>query len=112
MPKVDKQELIKRFADFIKDDDRPESISLLDDITDTLEDSTDVSGYESRITELEDKITATEKEWRDKYISRFGDYSKDVTPSTDPEPVESVVDTGANDESIEPPTFEDIATEF
>lgn len=113
MPKVENKELISRLADLVKDDTRPEALSILEDVRDTLEDSTDISSYETRIQELEAKVVSTEKEWRDRYIERFKDYSSsDVTPSTATEQVESEVDNGANDDNVEPPSFEDIAKEF
>ena len=112
MPKVSKDDLIKRVSEFIKDDEREEGIKLLEDIADTLEDSTDVSSYETRIQELENQVKQVGDEWRARYIERFGTYNADVTPSTNPADEETEVDNGSNDESIDPPTFEDIATEF
>ena len=86
---------------------------ILEDVTDTLEDSTDVSEYVSRIEELENQVKQVGDEWRARYVERFGEYKDaDVTPSTKPESITSEVDEGANDETIDPPTFEDIATEF
>lgn len=108
MPKVSKEELLKKANSVIGENATEEGISLLEDIQDTIEDSTDISEYVKQIEELKQKVADTEKTWSERYRARFVDY----TPSTDPEPVKSEVDNGSNEEDIEPPSFEDIANEF
>lgn len=108
MPKVSKEELLKKANSVIGENATEEGISLLEDIQDTIEDTTDISEYVKQIEELKQKVADTEKTWSERYRARFTDY----TPSTDPEPLKTEVDNGSNEEDIEPPSFEDIATEF
>ena len=106
MPKLNKEEIIKKLSDYIGEDTSDGALSLLEDVTDTLEDSTDVSKYVSEIEELKNKIEETDTMWREKYKARFTDYTPDTSASN-----ESMVDTGDNseDEDIEPPTEEELA---
>ena len=106
MPKLNKEEIIKKLSDYIGEDTSDGALSLLEDVTDTLEDSADVSKYVSEIEELKNKIEETDTMWREKYKARFTDYTPDTSASN-----ESEVDTGDNpeDEDIEPPTEEEIA---
>ena len=87
MPKLNKEEIIKKLSDYIGEDTSDGALSLLEDVTDTLEDSADVSKYVSEIEELKNKIEETDTMWREKY--KAGDNSED--------------------EDIEPPTEEEIA---
>ena len=109
MAKVTKDELLKKFNDFIGENATDEALSIMEDISDSMEPGVDVSEFEIKISELEQKVTDTENAWREKYRNRF--MNNDVTPDTAPESVDSEVDNGSNDD-IEPPSFEDIAKEF
>ena len=108
MAKLTKEELLKKANAFIGDQATDEGVSLLEDIADTIEDTTDISEYVKRIEELEQKVSDTENTWREKYRARFLDF----TPDTKPEPIKDEVDNGANDDDIEPPSFEEIAAMF
>ena len=108
MPRVSKEDLLKKANSIIGDNPSDEALSLLEDISDTLEDNNDISEYTKKITELENKVATIDKEWRDKYRARFLDY----TPDTDAGAQKSEEDNGANDDDIEPPSFEDLAAEF
>lgn len=108
MAKVTKDELLKKFNDFIGENATDEALSIMEDISDSM-DGVDVSALQTTIDELNKKVTDVENEWREKYRQRF--MSSDVTPDTKADPVDSEVDTGANDE-VEPPSFEEIAEEF
>ena len=108
MAKLTKEELLKKANAFIGDQATDEGVSLLEDIADTIEDTTDISEYVKRIEELEQKVSDTENTWREKYRARF----LDSTPDTKPEPIKEEVDNGANDDDIEPPSFEEIAAMF
>ena len=108
MAKLTKEELLKKANAFIGDQATDEGVSLLEDIADTIEDTTDISEYVKRIEELEQKVSDTENTWREKYRARF----LDSTPDTKPEPVKDEVDNGGNDDDIEPPSFEEIAAMF
>ena len=109
MPRISKEDLIKKVSAYMGDDKGDEALSILEDISDSFEE-VDVSVYEDRITTLENEKAALDEAWRARYKERFE--SKDSTPSTDPEPESSELDNGSNDDDIEPPSFEDIATEF
>lgn len=108
MSRVSKEDLLKKANSVIGDNATEEGLSLLEDIADTIEDSSEIDSYIKQIEELKQKVADTEKTWSERYRARFTDY----TPSTDPEPKKKEVDNGANDDDIEPPSFEDIATEF
>lgn len=108
MAKLTKEELLKKANAFIGDQATDEGVSLLEDIADTIEDTTDISEYVKKIEELEQKVSDTENTWREKYRARF----LDSTPDTKPEPQKEEVDNGANDDDIEPPSFEEIAAMF
>lgn len=108
MPRLSKEDLLKKVNAFIGEEATDEGLSLLEDIADTIEELSDISEKDKRIQELEDRVKTIDSEWREKYRARFMDF----TPSTDPEGKESEVDNGANEDTIDPPSFEDIAAEF
>ena len=107
MPRVDKSELMKRVSGYIGEDNSDEALSLLEDIQDTIEDSSDVSSYVAEIEELKKKVEETETTWREKYKARFTDYTPDPSES-----VRTEVDSGANSEEddIEPPSEEELGS--
>lgn len=112
MPKLSKEDLLKKASDFIGDNTSDDAISLLEDLSDTLsEDTTDISGYVKEIEELKAKVVETETTWREKYKARFTDYTPATTSS---EGDKSEVDNGANssEDDLEPPTFDEIAENF
>lgn len=108
MAKLTKEELLKKANSVIGDQATDEGLSLLEDIADTIEDTTDISEYVKKIEELEQKVSDTENTWREKYRARF----LDSTPDTKPEPIKKEADNGGNDGDIEPPSFEEIAAMF
>ena len=108
MPKVSKEELLKKANAVIGEDATAEGLSLLEDIADTIEDTNDIDKYVKEIEELKQKVTDTEKMWSEKYRARFMDF----TPSTEPQAETSEVDNGDNPDDEEPPTFEEIANMF
>jgi hypothetical protein len=76
-----------------------ESISFLEDVTDT------ISDFESKIADKEDwktKYEENDKEWRKKYTERFFSGDPDGTPDPDPEDPPK---------THEPMSFEDLFTE-
>ena len=107
MPRVDKPELMKRVSGYIGEDNSDEALSLLEDIQDTIEDSSDVSSYVTEIEELKKKVEETETTWREKYKARFTDYTPDASES-----VRTEVDSGSNSEEddIEPPSEEELGS--
>lgn len=110
MAKVSKEEFISSLSAFIGDNSSDEAIKLLEDASDTIENETDVSKYLTEIDELKNKIVETENTWREKYKSRFTDY----TPSVGNTEVSETVDTPAanNEEDVIIPTDEEIADMF
>ena len=106
MPRVSKEDLLKRVNDLLG----PEAtdLSLLEDIQDTIEDDTALVEKDKEIEELKNKIAETETTWREKYRARFFD----ATPDTKPEPEIDEVDNGANPDDNDPPSFEEIAAMF
>lgn len=110
MAKVSKEEFISSLSAFIGDNSTDEALKLLEDASDTIESETDVSKYLTEIDELKNKIVETENTWREKYKSRFTDY----TPSVGNIEVSDTVDTPAenNEEDVIIPTDEEIADMF
>ena len=110
MAKVSKEEFISSLSAFIGDNSTDEALKLLEDASDTIESDPDVSKYLTEIDELKNKIVETENTWREKYKSRFTDY----TPSVGNTEVSDTVDTpAANDEEeVIIPTDEEIADMF
>ena len=104
MPRVSKEDLLKKANAVIGENATEEGLSLLEDIADTIEDTSDIEAKEKEIEELKAKIVETEKTWSERYRSRFTDH----TPSTEPQTVQAEVDNGANEDDIEPPSFEEI----
>lgn len=107
--RLSKEELTNKAKSIIGDSD--EAISFLEDLADSVE-TVDVSAYETRISELEtanadltNKVAETDKAWREKYVSRFGEGSP--APSTE---ISDEIENG--EEDIEIPSEEDIATNF
>jgi len=76
-----KSEILSQLKVILKDDTSDEAVSLLEDITDTLDDTdTDVlEDYKKRVEELETRVKETEDFWRSKYTDRF--FSTDPLPS-------------------------------
>lgn len=108
MAKVTKEELLKKANAVIGDNPSDDALSLLEDITDSVGDNSASVEAAKRIEELENKVKTVEAEWREKYRARFLDY----TPDTDAGAKKSEEDNGANDDDIDPPSFEELAAEF
>lgn len=64
-----REEIIAQISARIGDDTSDEAIALIEDVTDTLSD------YETRVngdgTDWKSEYEKNDKEWREKYISRF-----------------------------------------
>lgn len=94
-----KDEILASITARIGEDTSDEAISLLEDITDTLDD------YERKTndqTNWEQKYNDNDKMWREKYKERF--LSDAETGKEDSE------DFGDNDLETSPKTFEDLFT--
>lgn len=78
-----KSEILSQLKVILKDDTSDEAVSLLEDISDTLDD-TDTSvleDYKKQVEGLTTKVKETEDFWRSKYTERF--FSTDPLPSGD-----------------------------
>lgn len=78
-----KTEILEYLKGRMGDEPDDESISFLEDVTDTIDD------YETKISDKEDwksKYEANDKEWRKKYTDRFFSGEPDGgTPDPDPD---------------------------
>lgn len=109
MPRISKDDLIKKVSAYIGEDNSEEALSILEDISDSY-DEVDVTEYENKISTLEKDIADLDASWRTRYRERFE--NKDATPTTQPEPEISIEDSVPSEEDVTPPSFEDIAAEF
>lgn len=106
--KKSKEEINAQLKAFIGDNTSDEAISLLEDINDSM-DEVDVSSYEKDIADLTQKVLDTEAEWRNKYISRFGE-SNGVPASETETNIDN--DIPEEDAPEEVPSMEDIVKIF
>lgn len=77
-----KDEILESYKARLGEEPDDESISFLEDITDTLSD------YESKLGDTEDwksKYEENDKEWRKKYTDRFFSAEPENVPDPDPE---------------------------
>lgn len=71
-----KDDIIQAISDKLNDDTSDDALQLLEDVTDTFND------MDSRLNDTEDwkaKYEENDKEWREKYKSRFTDGNIDTT---------------------------------
>lgn len=100
MPKVTKEELIQQLKDFIGDNTSDTAISLLDNLTDTVNTdyASELQTANNKIEQLTQEKNELDKSWKQKYISRFNQPIKEDelngdTDDTDPEPYSLSYDT-------------------
>jgi len=105
---VTQEELLKQANEVIGENPTDAALALLENIADTVGNNSASAESAKKIEELENKVKTVEAEWRKKYRDRFLDY----TPDTDVGAKKSEEDNGANDDDIEPPSFEELAAEF
>ena len=74
-----KEELLNGFKAKLGEDTSDETISLLEDLNDTLDLTKDNVDWKAKYEE-------NDKQWRDKYTSRFYEGGSDPAPKPDPEP--------------------------
>ena len=101
-----KDELLSSIKTLLGDEPSDEGIALLEDIADTLDNSTGGSSDEDKkkIEELEKQVKDTDAMWRKKYSDRFLNPSPE--DSTDKETLEDEKDEPEEDNS--PKKFEDL----
>lgn len=80
MARLSKDELIEKVKKYIGDRTDDETIEIIEDISDSVDASTEESEWEQKYKE-------NDKMWRDKYISRFFEKKEDEAETT-PEYVE------------------------
>jgi len=106
--KKSKDELIEQIKAVIGDNTSDEALALLEDVSDTMDDSQGGSTkeLEDKIAELEKKVEETDASWRKKYADRFSNPSPNPSPSEDGgTPQDDEVE-----EKEEPKTFEELFT--
>lgn len=98
-------DFMNRVKSIIGEDTSDESISLLEDFTDTIKDlEAKASANGGSVAEYEQKLKDLDKSWRDKYTARFFDGgSSDEKPLLQPEDNSGAEDT--------PQKFDDLFTE-
>lgn len=74
-----KEELLNGFKAKLGEDTSDETISLLEDLNDTLDLTKDNVDWKAKYEE-------NDKQWRDKYTSRFYEGGSEPAPKPDPEP--------------------------
>lgn len=93
---ISKDELMNRLNTFLGEDTTDETLSFIEDVTDTIED------YESKSsTDWEKRYNDLDSEWRKKYRERFFRKVKE-----DDEVIEDVVED--EEEKEEPKTYDDL----
>lgn len=83
-----REELIATVTTMFGENPSDEQISLLEDITDTVED------YEDRLSDTTDwktKYEENDKEWRKRYTDRFNNTEPKPEPTPDPDPEPQVI---------------------
>lgn len=75
-------ELIETVKTRIGDNPDDESVSFLEDITDTL---TDYDNKTKDNTDWKKKYDELDKEWKQKYVERFLEYAEDINEDNDDE---------------------------
>ena len=93
MAVVSKEDLLNRITAFIGEDKNDDMITLVEDVTDTFD---DFDNKTKDATNWKQKYEENDKNWREKYISRF---KQGVIPEE--QPVE-------DDDRPSPKTFEEL----
>lgn len=99
-----KDELLQSVKGLLGDTPSDEGIALLEDISDTLDNSTGGSSDEDKktIEELQKKVKEVDDNWRKKYTERF------MKPSDDNHDNEQDEDDNDDEEDNSPKTFDEL----
>lgn len=99
-----KDEILKSVKGLLGDTPSDEGIALLEDISDTLDNSTGGSSDEDKktIEELQKKVKEVDDNWRKKYTDRF------MKPSVDNPDDEQDEDDSEEQEDNSPKTFDEL----
>lgn len=81
--KLSKEELLEKVKTYVGDRTDDETISLIEDVSDSMEVTDDGENWKEKFEELDNQ-------WREKYIARFSEPSmvKDDVTEPEPEPLE------------------------
>ena len=85
---VSNEDLIQRVTALIGESTTDENISLIEDVTDTLQDYTNRT---QDSTNWQERYTENDREWRKRYTERFSNNSSQGAENPPP-PVESQID--------------------
>ena len=77
--KLSKEELLEKVKVYVGDRTDDETISLIEDISDSMEVADDDENWKEKYEELDNQ-------WREKYIARFSEPSMVKDDGTEPEP--------------------------
>lgn len=101
-----KDELLGSLKTIIGDTPSDEALTLLEDMSDTLDNSTGGSSDEDKkkIEELEKQVKDTDEMWRKRYADRFLNPSDDNGNGSD----DDNSDDGQDDDNESPKTFEEL----
>lgn len=101
-----KDELLSSLKTIIGDTPSDEALTLLEDMSDTLDNSTGGSSDEDKkkIEELEKQVKDTDEMWRKRYADRFLNPSDDNGNGSD----DDNSDDGQDDDNESPKTFEEL----
>lgn len=101
-----KDELLSSLKSIIGDTPSDEALTLLEDMSDTLDNSTGGSSDEDKkkIEELEKQVKDTDEMWRKRYADRFLNPSDDNGGSDD----DNSDDENGDDDDESPKTFEEL----
>lgn len=80
--KLSKEELVEKVKAYVGDRTDDETISLIEDISDSMEIADDGVNWKEKYEELDN-------EWREKYIARFSEPSNVVEDDIKAEPLET-----------------------
>lgn len=101
-----KDELLSSLKTIVGDTPSDEALTLLEDMSDTLDNSTGGSSDEdkNKIEELEKQVKDTDEMWRKRYADRFLNPSDDNGNGSD----DDNSDDGQDDDNESPKTFEEL----
>lgn len=101
MAVVTKEEILNAISDIVGDDSSDNTISLIENVTDTIDSLTEAAADS---TDWKQKYEDNDNEWRAKYKARFFD-------SSDEESIETVEEVVEDDEVEEKTTYDDLFKE-
>lgn len=108
MPRKSLEDLMSSANALFEGNSSDEVLNFLEDLTDSYTEQ-DVTSYEAKISELEQKVKDTENEWREKYKARFFEPKEQISV-VDEAQTEDTGNEGGDD--VEVPSVDEIAESF